>query len=267
MRVPQCRTIGRHTREVRSFNLKDAILKLSSWRWPMRIPLIATILVIVGVGCIPLLSPAMAAYACPACYGLLRVTANLFVDPAMSVEDRTKLQEAISRAAAQVTAFYGSFDHTPTLLACASEECDHRLGGKGARANTYGTTFIRVSPNGLNQTILAHEFSHVELHTRIRLMRFLVGAIPAWFDEGLAVIVSDDARYLKPGTTSAMRCLVEPEDGLPSSPSQWRPLAAKTPGLYAQAACRVMRWMEANGGTARLLTMITQIADGTRQFP
>src|SRR6266436_2964849 len=243
VRVPQCRTIGRHTREVRSFNLKDAILKLSSWRWPMRIPLIATILVIVGVGCIPLLSPAMA------------------------VEDRTKLQEAISRAAAQVTAFYGSFDHTPTLLACASEECDHRLGGKGARANTYGTTFIRVSPNGLNQTILAHEFSHVELHTRIRLMRFLVGAIPAWFDEGLAVIVSDDARYLKPGTTSAMRCLVEPEDGLPSSPSQWRPLAAKTPGVYAQAACRVMRWMEANGGTARLLTMITQIADGTRQFP
>jgi hypothetical protein len=185
----------------------------------------------------------------------------------MSVEDTTKLEEAISRAMGQVAAFYGSFDQGPTLLVCATKECDHRLGGKGAKANTYGTTFIRVSPDGLNQTILAHEFSHVELHTRIGLMRILAGAIPAWCDEGLAVIVSDDARYLKPGTTSAMRCLAKPEGSLPSSPSEWRILAGKTPNLYAQAACGVMRWMEANGGTAGLLTAISQVADGTRQIP
>jgi hypothetical protein len=52
----------------------------------------------------------MAAYACPSCYGLLRTTGSLFIDPAMSVEDTTKLQEAISRATVQVAAFYGSFD-------------------------------------------------------------------------------------------------------------------------------------------------------------
>ena len=233
----------------------------------MRIVLIATVLVIVGAGCVPLLSPAVAAYACPSCYGLLRLTGSLFVDPAMSVEDTTKLQETISRATGQVAAFYGSFEHAPTLLVCATKECDHRLGGKGAKANTYGTTFIRVSPDGLNQTILAHELSHVELHKRSGPMKFLAGAIPAWFDEGLAVIVSDDARYLKPGATSGMKCLAEPEGGLPSSPSQWRPLASKTPGLYAQAACRVMRWIEANGGMAGLLTAISQVADGTRQLP
>jgi hypothetical protein len=255
------------TRASSSFHLQGAILKVSGWRWPVRIVLIATVLIFVGVGCVPLLSPAMAAYACPSCYGLLRITSSLFVDPAMSVEARTKLQEAISRAAVQVAAFYGSFDQAPTLLVCATKECDHKLGGRGARANTYGTTFIRVSPDGLNQTILAHEFSHVELHTRIGLMRFLTGAIPAWFDEGLAVIVSDDARYLKPGTISAMRCLAEPEGGLPSSLSQWRLLAGKTPSLYAQAACGVMRWMEANGGTAGLLTAISQVAGGKRQIP
>jgi hypothetical protein len=227
----------------------------------------ATVLMIVGIGCTPFLSPAVAAYACPSCYRLQRVSGNLFVDPAMSVEDRTKLQEIVVRAAEQVADFYGSFDKPPTLLACATEECDRRLGGKGARADTFGTTFIRLSPRGLNQTILAHEFSHVELHARIGIFRFLRGAVPAWFDEGLAVIVSDDARYLRSGATSATRCAAEPEGDLPVSYFQWGPAAGKTPGLYAQAACRAMRWMEANGGRAGLLAAISQVADGTRQLP
>src|SRR5215471_1911382 len=131
----------------------------------------------------------------------------------------------------------------------------------------YGTTFIRLSPRGLDQTILAHEFSHVELHARIGQFRLLMRAIPAWFDEGLAVIVSDDARYLGPGTMSATRCLVEPRGDLPSNPSQWGHAAGKTPGLYAQAACRVMRWMEENGGKTGLRDAISQIADGRRRLP
>ena len=77
----------------------------SGWRWPKQIVIVATVLVILGVGCVPLLSPVVAAYACLNCYGLQRVTGSLFIDPAMSVEDRTKLQETISRAAAQVAAF------------------------------------------------------------------------------------------------------------------------------------------------------------------
>ena len=239
----------------------------SGRRWPKRTVLVATVLVILAIGCLPLLSPAVAAYACPSCYGLQRVTGSLIVDPAMSVEDRTKLQEIVARAAVQVADFYGSFAQQPILLACATEECDRRLGGKGARANTYGTTFIRLSPRGLNQAILAHEFSHVELHARIGVFRLLVGAIPAWFDEGLAVIVSDDARYLRRGATSATRCLAEPDGDLPSSPFQWGPAAGKTPGLYAQAACRVMRWMEENGGQVGLRAAISQVANGTRRLP
>ena len=222
---------------------------------------------ILAIGCLPFLSPAVAAYVCPSCYGLQRVTGSLFVDPAMSVEDRTRLQEVVALAAVQVADFYGSFDRQPTVLACATEECDRKLGGKGARANTYGTTFIRLSPRGLNQTILAHEFSHVELHARIGLFRFLMGAVPAWFDEGLAVIVADDARYLRPGTTSTTRCSAEPGGDLPSSPFKWARAAGKTPGLYAQAACRVMRWMEENDGKMGLRATISQIAEGTRRLP
>jgi len=257
-----------YTRSVVPFNLEgEVILEPSGRRWPKRTVLIATVLVTLAIGCLPFVSPAVAAYACPSCYGLQRVTGSLFVDPAMSVEDRTRLQEVVALAAVQVADFYGSFDRQPTVLACATEECDRKLGGKGARANTYGTTFIRLSPRGLNQTILAHEFSHVELHARIGGFRLLMGAIPAWFDEGLAVIVSDDARYLRPGATSATRCLAEPDGDLPSSSFQWGPAASKTPSLYAQAACRVMRWMEENGGQVGLRAAISQVADGTRRLP
>jgi hypothetical protein len=56
----------------------------------MRIVLVAAVLVIVGIASVPVLWPAMAAYACPSCYGLLRVTGSLFVDPAMSVEGYDK---------------------------------------------------------------------------------------------------------------------------------------------------------------------------------
>jgi hypothetical protein len=242
-------------------------LEPSGRRWPKRFIVIAAVFLILATACVVFFLPAVAAYACPSCYGLERVTGSLFVDPAMAVEDRRMLQETAARAAAQVANFYGSFDKQPILLACASEDCDRRLGGKGARANTYGTTFIRLSPRGLDQTILAHEFSHVELHARIGQFRLLTRAVPAWFDEGLAVIVSDDARYLGPGTMSASRCLAEPQGDLPSSPSQWGHSAGKTPRLYAQAACRVMRWMEENGGKMGLLDAISHVADGSRRLP
>jgi hypothetical protein len=224
-------------------------------RW--RIALVAAaVLAMLAMGSIAFLSPAIAAYACPGCYGLERTANRLFVDRAMSTEDRTNLEDIVARAATQVADFYGSFDHRPTILACATELCDRRLGGKGARANTYGTTLIRLSPRGLNQTILAHEFSHFELHARIGILRQLSGALPAWFDEGLAVIVSDDARYVGRGATTGMRCLAEPTGDLPSNPLQWGPVAGSTPGLYAQAACRVIRWMEVNGGKEGLRSAI-----------
>jgi len=211
--------------------------------------------------------PAMAAYVCPSCYGLESVTSNLFVEAAMPAADRTMLRETVARAAKQVATFYGSFDRQPTVLACETAACDHRLGGRGARATTFGTLFIRLSPRGVDQTILAHEFSHVEFHARVGDYRFLTGTVPAWFDEGLAVIVSNDERYLGPGETSAARCRAEPYADLPSSPFRWAAESGKTHSLYAQAACRVMRWMEANGGTAGLQMAMRQVAEGTRQLP
>lgn len=213
--------------------------------------------VFICAGSIPFVLPVFAAYACPGCYGLEPLTQSLFAEAAMSPEDRAKLQAAVASAEAKVTGFYGSFNAPPTLLACVSLDCDRKLGGRGARAVTYSIlnrSIIRLSPNGLNETILAHEFSHAELRRRLGLKAQWMGAVPAWFDEGVAVAVSGDDSYLIPNATGAGKCMAAPAGPLPAAFSDWSRLAGQTPGLDAQAACSVVLWMEPNGGKPGLLT-------------
>ncbi len=242
----------------------------SKLRWLRRIGIAAVALVTLGVASVPFVVPALAAYTCPSCYGLERVTPALYAEAAMPAPERAKLQETIAAAESRVAAFYGSFGERPTLLACMTEACDRRLGGRGARATAYTTflgTFIRAAPRGLNETILSHEFSHAELHRRIGVWKLLVEAVPAWFDEGVAVIVSNDGRYLKQGATAAQRCTAEPDSAMPESPFKWSAAAGKTPGLYAKAACAVLIWMDANGGRPGLLAALEETADGKRILP
>ena len=216
---------------------------------------------------VPFIAPAVAAYGCPHCYGLERLTDRIYVEREMSVADRAALQDIVGRAAKRVEVFYGSFDRAPVLLVCGTSACDRKTGGRGARAEKYGSVFIRVSPRGISETILTHEFSHAELHGRIGAWRMLRGSLPAWFDEGLAVVVSDDERYLAPGATAAARCRAEPDADARVGFLAWGSVAGKTPGLYAQAACRMLRWMEANGGRAGLLATVDEIAEGKRTLP
>lgn len=226
-------------------------MKRANGRWLKRTGLVAAVLAALGAASTPFTVPVLAAYACPACYGLERIAPALYVEAAMPDQGRAALKAAIAAGEARVASFYGSYGARPALLACATEACDRKLGGRGARATAYtmpGGTIIRFSPRGLNETIIAHEFSHAELHRRIGIWRLFMGAVPAWFDEGVAVIVSNDDRYLKPGADGPERCTVQPDGPLPASHFEWGAAAGKTPGLYAQAACKTLLWLEANGG-------------------
>ena len=152
-------------------------------------------------------------------------------------------------------------------LFAKTSDCDRRTGGYGALGETYLSLFIRMSPRGIDQTFLAHELSHTELHARVGARKYLMSALPAWLDEGIAVIVSDDERYLRPDAAGASRCRAEPVDDLRLGVFERGRIAATTPGLYAQAACRALRWMDANGGKAGLLAAVAGIADSGRIIP
>lgn len=227
------------------------------------------VLVLVGVAAAASLAyayPIAAAVVCPSCYGMEYAGQRIVVDTAMPARMRVELSGDAETATSTVEAFYVVFHRQPYLVACSTEACDHRMGGRGAKAVTLSTPFVtvlRLSPRGIDPTILKHEFSHVELHRRVGLWARFTGAFPAWFDEGVAVLVSADDRYIRPGTTALKRCVRDSERPLPTTPFEWTSKAGKDSMLYADAVCRVMRWMDANGGKDGLLRAIDAAGDGS----
>ena len=224
--------------------------------------LLVAVLAIAAIVSIPFHIPAVAAYVCPACYGLEKISDGVYVERTMSVADRQQLEQLVHAAKGKIAAFYRGVRSAPTLLVCQSAECDRRTGGRGTLGETFLSVFIRVSPHGINQTILAHELSHAELHARVGAWNFLRGALPPWIDEGIAVIASEDERYLNPNVIGTAKCQVQPGEESYLNHFEWRRTAAEASFLYAQAACRVLRWMDAKGGKDHVLLAIADIMKG-----
>ena len=213
-----------------------------------------------GLGGVALLAffPALRGAACPGCYGLVQDSPGLWVEAAMAAPDRAHLRAELAQAHGIVADFFGPAEAHLRVLACATPRCDRRLGGRGAAAVTYflgPVSVVRLSPRGLRRTILAHELAHVETHARLGVWGQIVGRMPAWFDEGLAVIVSDDPRYLGFGEGPA-RCRKEPRADLPGSAFGWARAAAQDRDIYAEAACACLRWIAERGGRRALLARI-----------
>lgn len=201
--------------------------------------------------------PALGAAFCPQCYGLERIAPRLAVEHGIGPAMRRQLIADLRAAHLRVAAQLGPFGGHHALVVCASNGCDRRLGGggeRGARATTLTTPFrsvIRVGPRGMSETILAHELAHVRVHAVAGWWAQISGGLPAWFDEGLAVIVSDDRRYVAADGTPLL-CRKPSAPPLPSSPFRWAAVAGR-PDIYAHAACDVSRWMARNGGMAGAL--------------
>ena len=193
----------------------------SSRSWPRLsvVIWIGVVAALLGAVSVPLVAPTVAAAACPGCYGMQLLSENLFVNEAMPEGSRLTLQKMMSDAEMPIAAFFGSVSPRRVILACGDESCETRLKGRlegtaKVRAFAYdagGYAVVRFSPRGLNRMIITHELTHVEVHERIGFLNHMRGVFPAWFDEGLAVVLSDDRCYLKPG-------LPTPDGELPSTP-------------------------------------------------
>lgn len=201
--------------------------------------------------------PAVAAYACPRCYDLKPVGERIFVDQQMNGEQVCQIRQVVADARKRVKDFYGHLEQQPALLICSSARCESRLAGGGGKARAFGSSFVLVSPAGRNATVLSHELSHIELHGRVGLLKLATGALPAWLDEGIAVIVSRDDRYLERDARGQLNCRIELEGDLPASSREWRRQAGthERP-LYAMAACRVLEMMKAGMSVKDILAGI-----------
>ena len=84
-------------------------------------------------------------------------------------------------------AFFGELQCTDTtiIIFCDDDKLLAKLGGeKDTITSDSKKNYISVSDEYINIDIIAHEFTHAELHTRLNMKA--LKKIPTWFDEGLA---------------------------------------------------------------------------------
>lgn len=132
---------------------------------------------------------------CPACYGLTEITPNVFTDDTNRAHE---ISAMVERSRNTTQRFFGQNLSSPRMILCATDECNSIFTGSIIRGVAYGSRLIRVSPEGLNETIITHELTHTEVfkrQERLGVSATLGGAIPAWFNEGLAVHLSKDDRF------------------------------------------------------------------------
>lgn len=125
----------------------------------------------------------------PESFGLTPVTPSIYVEAGADEATRIKLREAMEKAENAIRAAYGGVNSRPIVNACISEGCYEAFGGRGGSvAKVYGDRIL-LSPRGLNWHFLAHEWSHDEIRSRLTFSAWW--HLPQWFDEGVAVAVSE----------------------------------------------------------------------------
>lgn len=123
----------------------------------------------------------------PESFGLTQITPHLYVEDGADAALKAQLQEAMTLAEAAVRANFGDVQSRPSVHACVSQLCFEALGGRGERAKVFGRRIL-LSPQAHNWHLIAHEWSHAEMSTRLGFWAWK--RMPQWFDEGLAVLVS-----------------------------------------------------------------------------
>ena len=205
-----------------------------------------------------------AAAACPWCFGLEMAADGLYVQSSMSAAERQRVITTVTAARAQAGQFYGSLLHQPRILVCGDDACYRRLGGMpGTAVGSMGSSVLEVSPLGSQQQVfITSGLSSAELYGRVGFWKFNQGAVPMWFDQGLAVVVANDPAYILP-PGHGDRCKAGSFPDMPATPSEWQDeLQQEGNVLYAQSACKVSMWMMENGGSKGVTALLDKVALG-----
>ena len=200
--------------------------------------------------------PVFRAYLCPSCFGLTEIEPHIYLEASDDIT-QAKIRANVLQAQRDIEAFFQPPFSLPTMLICLTEICQNRLGGSQTLGLAYGTVFILISPKGANQTIVTHELAHIALCRQLGSLAMVSGRLPAWFFEGLAVIVSRDAKYL------TLPAGGYPDVTLPQSFRKWhRRAGLERAQLFAAAAFKVSQWMDQNDGVFGVRAALKALAEG-----
>ncbi|MEU8613805.1 hypothetical protein AB0C29_38055 [Actinoplanes sp. NPDC048791] len=209
---------------------------------------------VAAVAALVVLYPIAVAAACPGCYGLRQAAPDVYVDDGATPEQRRQVVDMIAAARQRVSDYLGAMRSSPRVLVCLSAECYEHIGGGGEKGQALRDRALALSPGGADVVIASHELTHAELYRRLD-SRY--DQVPRWFHEGIAVLVSDDPRYLT-AKPPGERCPIDYAQALAAV----RAGAAPSTDFYRDSACVVDRWAAAHGGADAVLDLVRRLRAG-----
>ncbi|MEN6587214.1 MAG: hypothetical protein ABFE02_14335 [Sulfuricella sp.] len=120
--------------------------------------------------------------------GMTAIAPHVYAEMGTSPARIAKLLNIVMKARVRTTFFYGELISDPDIYFCSGMACYRQFGAIGL-GYTLGNR-IAIAPQGARAAIVSHELSHVELATRLGGQQGPIDKVPEWFDEGLAVMVS-----------------------------------------------------------------------------
>ncbi|MGA9854665.1 MAG: hypothetical protein WBR29_05245 [Gammaproteobacteria bacterium] len=230
--------------------------------WIARLLVPAAVLSIVCFGILVWRVKPLAVAVCPLCFGFEKIGTGIYVQHGMPLDEQARATHLLVLADDRIRDFYGHIEYRPRVLICATQECIGRIGGGDAASGSVGAYVLLLGPKGVNEIDITHELSLIEVSGRIGLYHSIMDTVPAWFDEGVAVVASDAPEFAALAKANRNGCLDKPTDDLPVDKTKWIEEASEYPFIYTQAGCRVADWMAIRGGSAAVSRLLARIAKG-----
>lgn len=215
----------------------------------------------------------------PVVSGMERVSPELVLEAPITRVDAEQAEALQKEAKRLLAVVWTERQSSPELWICQTEVCYQRLGGGSPVGKSFGYSRTLMSQRGQTAGILAHEWWHAEFWHRIGLSK--VSSVPRWFDEGVAVWISQEPRHSE---TMYQRVLTQgiapPKLESLVSFDDWDAAVGrygdhlKTPDLnainviYPTAGHEVRRWIEIVGvdGLRRLVKDLAAGADFSSSY-
>jgi len=125
------------------------------------------------------------------------IAPNIYSSSSFNNSQNEKLLSIINKSRSRVNSTFGNMISNPKVIIAATE-VEASVFGSNAYGNALLTPFsqcIVFGPKGHNIDVVAHEYTHAEVHYRVGWLKHYL-RIPIWFNEGVSLLVDFREQYL-----------------------------------------------------------------------
>jgi hypothetical protein len=125
------------------------------------------------------------------------IAPNIFVRDSFNLNQKEKLLSKIAIGKSRVNTTFGQMISNPKVVITTNESEASDFG-----SNIYGNALLTplgqcivFGSKGQNVDVIAHEYTHAEVHYRVGWLKHLLN-VPIWFNEGVSLLVDFRKPYL-----------------------------------------------------------------------